>query len=673
MRGRLVIVALFAVALAAGCGFNPHPKDGRLSCSEGCPSGYECRADNFCYRTSAPLADSGSDSAIIRTDSAAPDLGVGGADGPLAEAGRDSSADSSRANDVGGTKDAGSTDTGSADTGSSIADAPIGAGGAGGNSDASGSGDDSGTGGTRSGAGGTTATGGMTGSGGTTSTGGTGAGGVLGGAGGVTNAGGNYSTGGNHSTGGILATGGASSMGGGTEPTGGISSAGGIPGTGGAAGSTTPTGGTGPAGGTSNTGGISMGGAAADGGPGTGGADAATDSPPTACTPFFGGAVTSNLTLFKACSPYTISENIEVNSGAVLTIEPGVTLSFAGSFGLDVGSSGAGELVAVGTAQNLITLTSAASPPLPGDWLDIHLWGGTMSGTQIAYAKVDYCGADRSGCIVGDGVQPTRVTIDHVTVDHVGPSSDGILEHDAASNFVITNSTFSSIPNGQYAISVQASSFAGIGAGNTFKGGTMIEIGGGTISSTTSWVDPGTPVAVTGSVWLESGSGNPVLTISAGMTLMFAAVNPPVEFSVGYGGAGSLVIAGTSAKRVTLTSRAPTPAPGDWVGVEVWSAGNAQISFADISYAGSDGVSGGGDLILENGNSPADIAVDHSSFTYSRGYGIYLDCAGATITQSTVELNAGITYAHNESDPTNSGLPSDNVGPGLTGPDCTFH
>ena len=140
---------------------------------------------------------------------------------------------------------------------------------------------------------------------------------------------------------------------------------------------------------------------------------------------------------------------------------------------------------------------------------------------------------------------------------------------------------------------------------------------------------------------------------------------------VGQGGAGSLVIAGTSTKRVTLTSLAPTPDLGDWVGVEVWASGTAHISYADISYAGSDGVSGGGDLILENGNSPAEIVVDHTSFTYSRGYGIYLPCAGATVTpQAKVTLNAGITYAHNESDMTDTGAQADNVGPGPNGPEC---
>ena len=106
-------------------------------------------------------------------------------------------------------------------------------------------------------------------------------------------------------------------------------------------------------------------------------------------------------------------------------------------------------------------------------------------------------------------MKPGRVTLDHLTIDHVGPSSDGILEHDGASNFTITNSSFSNIPN--YAISVLAPSFVGIGANNVFNGGAMIRIMYGTITSTTSWVDPGTPIAVDSAIWVD-GAADPAQT-----------------------------------------------------------------------------------------------------------------------------------------------------------------
>ena len=400
-----------------------------------------------------------------------------------------------------------------------------------------------------------------------------------------------------------------------------------------------------------------------DGGAAADDSGAAVDSLPVACFPFVGGDVVADLKLTKACSPYTISDNIEVNAGAVLTIEPGVTLAFQGGVGLDVGSSSEGKLVAVGTAQDPIIFTSFASPPLAGDWGAITLWDGTMAGTQLAYANIDYCGADPSGCIVGDGVAANRVSLDHLTIGHVSPNANGILEYDTDSNFIITNSTFHDIAPHRYAISVVAPSFAGIGTNNTFSG-AMIEVAGGTISATTTWADPGTRVAVTTDTLLVEGLTNPVLTLGPGLTLAFDSLG---EFDVGFAMPGQLVVAGTPANHVLITSLATAPAQGDWVGVEVWENGSAQVSFADISYAGSDGTDGG-DLILRSANSTSVLAVDHSSFTYSQGYGIYLDCADSAVTPvATMTIGASNTYAYNGSDVTNANDQAHNVGPG---PNC---
>jgi len=404
---------------------------------------------------------------------------------------------------------------------------------------------------------------------------------------------------------------------------------------------------------------------AAEGGAAADDSGAETDALPVACFPFIGGVVTADLTLTKACSPYTISDYIEINDGAVLTIEPGITLAFEGGVGLDVGGDSEGKLVAVGTAQNPIIFTSSSNPPLPGDWQAIQLRVGTMAGTKIAYAKLDYCGADRNGCILGNGVQANLVTLDHLTIGHVGPDSDGILEYDTNSNFIITNSIFNDIAPGQYAISVQAPSFTGIGTNNTFNGGAMIEVAGGTISTTTSWADPGTSIAVTTDTLFVEGPDNPVFTLGPGLTLAFDSL---IEFDVGFSMPGKLVVAGTAANHVVMTSLAATPGQGDWVGVQVWENGSAQVSYADISYAGSDG-NDGGDLILASANSTSVLAVDHSSFTYSQGYGIYLDCADPAVTQvATVTIDASNTYAHNDIDMTNVGDRASNVGPGLS---CT--
>jgi hypothetical protein len=413
----------------------------------------------------------------------------------------------------------------------------------------------------------------------------------------------------------------------------------------------------------------------ADGGDASGANDAegGTDSLPIACEPFVGGIIVSDLTLTKACSPYIISDFIAVNAGAVLTIEPGVALRFADTVGIDVGRGGEGKLVAVGTATEPIIFTSDMSPPLPGDWRAIRLFDGTLAGTKIAYAKLDYCGADRNGCIVGDGLTANLVTLDNLTIGHVSPDADGILEYDAESNIVITNSTFNDIASDRFAISVQAPSFAGIGTSNTFNDGSMIEVLGGTVSSTTTWANPGTVIAVTDNLFVD-GPDKPVLTLGPGVTLAFAAQYPATTFGIGNATGGKLVAVGTTSDHVVITSLASEQNQGDWVGIEVWPEGAAQFRYADISYAGSYGTSGG-DLIVVNANSLATLDVDHSSFTYSLGYGIYLPCAdtGVSTPLATVTLGAGVTFAHNESDMTDVNDQSHNVGPGLSGSNCPEH
>ncbi len=384
----------------------------------------------------------------------------------------------------------------------------------------------------------------------------------------------------------------------------------------------------------------------------------------TMTTPFTGGDVTANLTLTKACSPYDIATSITVTGNATLTIEAGVVLKFASGTELDVGNQDNAKLVAVGTAADRITLTSAAASPAAGDWTGIYMGSNVMGGTQIAYVKLDYCGFDQYACIYATGgVKPGRVTLDHLTIDHVGPGSDGIFEEDAASNFAITSSTFSNIPSAptqQYAISVLAPSFAGIGATNVFNASAMIEIRGGNITSTTSWVDPGTSIAVTDRVNVGATS-SPVLTIGPGMTFKFGA---GVEWDVGSPDVGQLVVAGIAANHVIFTSLAATQAPGDWSGLFVDYGGKAQISYADFSYGGTD--ASGGDLNLYGPTATASLQVNNSSFTYSLGYGIELDCTSTT-PLPTLQLTNN-TYAHNAVDTANANTEAANVGPGLTCP-----
>jgi hypothetical protein len=131
-----------------------------------------------------------------------------------------------------------------------------------------------------------------------------------------------------------------------------------------------------------------------------------------------------------------------------------------------------------------------------------------------------------------------------VTIDHVGAQGNGIVENGATSSFKITNCTFpaGAIQAGRYAIYVEAPSFAGIDASNTFNG-AMINLGVGDLEASTTWVNPGTPIAVTDMVRVQ-GVATPVLTIGSGMTFKFAADQ---GLWVAYGDPGKLVVNGTAA------------------------------------------------------------------------------------------------------------------------------
>jgi len=259
---------------------------------------------------------------------------------------------------------------------------------------------------------------------------------------------------------------------------------------------------------------------------------------------------------------------------------------------------------------------------------------------------VQYCGDSGGACINGTDVKPNRVSVDHTTISHVGAGANGINENNDA-NFTISNCTFSNIPTAptlQYAISVPAPSFVGIDSTSTFNGAAMIELTGDTVSTTTTWKNPGTPVAVTSDLYLD-GTPVPVLTIAAGSIFKFA---DDTEFRIGYNRGGNLQVNGTQSAPVTFTSLDTSPAPGSWMGISVWD--KATLSYTLISYAGSMD----GNVVVEDDTSVLDI--EHSTLSNSLGYGISVGC-GSTATVT----NLNNTFSDNV---------LGNVGPGPSGVDC---
>jgi hypothetical protein len=98
---------------------------------------------------------------------------------------------------------------------------------------------------------------------------------------------------------------------------------------------------------------------------------------------YVSGTYTTDMTWRSSNSPYIVVDDLLVDNGTTLTIEPGVTVKFDGKFSLVVN----GTLNATGTASNPIIFTSNQSAPLKGDWDRIRLHGknNTMHYCEISF------------------------------------------------------------------------------------------------------------------------------------------------------------------------------------------------------------------------------------------------------------------------------------------------
>jgi uncharacterized GH25 family protein len=104
----------------------------------------------------------------------------------------------------------------------------------------------------------------------------------------------------------------------------------------------------------------------------------------TAKATYVGGAITQNTVWTLVDSPFVVSQNVTVNQGITLTIEPGVQVKFGGDFSLVVN----GRLIANGTQNSMITFTSNKYQPSPGDWGTIEIVGTPRS--LLEYCSIQY-------------------------------------------------------------------------------------------------------------------------------------------------------------------------------------------------------------------------------------------------------------------------------------------
>jgi hypothetical protein len=356
--------------------------------------------------------------------------------------------------------------------------------------------------------------------------------------------------------------------------------------------------------------------------------------------------VTTNLTLSDACSPYIAPQPVLVGDSTnhpVLTIEPGVTVTFASGAYLSIGMAqtapAPGGLVAVGTPTSPITLTSSAASPAAGAWGGVYFNPTADATSTLRNAVVMYAGqqfapllntpVDLGSIYVDAGTQsplanstPLHILLSNLTVSHNGGS--GIVFFGPYAGFAATsgNLTIPDWATGGYPIVIDGNSADTIPSTLTTGSGGGVGIdqeeqniqGGGQeiIVHDETWPSIPIPYIIDESQFAQVGECGvfvdgvaneavPItLTISAPNTIEFAKpagggscglvieTNAPGPVTIG----GRLIANGTASAEIVFTSAQSPPQVGDWAGIEIdadpASAGGfgmTSLSFCTLSYA----------------------------------------------------------------------------------------
>ena len=231
------------------------------------------------------------------------------------------------------------------------------------------------------------------------------------------------------------------------------------------------------------------------------------------------GAISDNTTWTVGGSPYLVNGAVTINTGVVLTINPGVVVKFGSECRFDI----SGSLNAVGTSPEPIYFTDSrddtvggdtnadgsASAPAPGWWRGINIWDGGS-------ATMDYCTVRYSlgysiyqvgtwGGILKSGSGSLILTNSTVR-DSAGA---GVWLWNTTATVTISDCTLQN--NASYGLSMDGTADTVTVTGNTITANTSGPV---LIATDSSWVPVNDTNSLSGAITISGASLTPVYPVS---------------------------------------------------------------------------------------------------------------------------------------------------------------
>lgn len=313
------------------------------------------------------------------------------------------------------------------------------------------------------------------------------------------------------------------------------------------------------------------------------------------------------------------TDTVQIDDGALLTIEPGVVLQFEQDTGLNVRE---GRMTAAGTADNPIIFTGTEEER--GWWKGVQYRDTRSSDNILDHVIIEYGGGDEhsladgpANLVLNTSSGDPHVSIDNTVLQHSGSAGFHAEEDAEIKSFENNTLTANAVP------AVISTSHLGMLSDSSLFSGNdddYVDVQGGRINDGDhTWPAIDVPYRVFDDIDIRD---NAHVDIDAGAEFEF---DSNLGLSVRD---GTMSVNGTADDLVYFTG--VEPQPGWWIGVQYRDTRSHQnqVNHAVIEYGGGDEHSladGPANLVLNTSSGEPEVSVDNTILQHSGNVGLYVE------------------------------------------------